>query len=145
MIRRCENSKEPAYPNYGGRGIGICPEWRSSFVTFRDWALANGYAPGLTIDRKDNDLGYCPDNCRWATYAEQSRNYRRNRPVIYQGAAILVCDLATMVGLSQDVLKSRIHRYGWSVEEAVSTPAMKRGQRRAFTVERRNIDAARAA
>lgn len=126
MIERCENPNAKPFRRYGGRGIAICPEWRNSFEAFRDWALENGYAEKLTIDRIDNDGDYEPGNCRWATYAEQNRNYGRNRPVLYLGREVLVCDLATEVGLPQDILKNRIFRYGWSVEEAVSTPVMKR-------------------
>lgn len=143
MIRRCENPREPAYPNYGGRGITVCEEWRSSFVSFRDWALAHGYEPHLTIDREDNNKGYEPSNCHWATHAEQNRNYRRNRPIEYQGRTILICDLAIEVGLPQDILKNRIFRYGWPIDLAVSTPVLPKGSRRplTFTVEQRNIDA----
>jgi hypothetical protein len=130
MIGRCENSNDEAYPRYGGRGILINPAWRQSFETFRDWALANGYDETLTIDRRDNDGNYEPANCRWATYAEQSRNTSRNRPIEYQGRTVLVCDLAIEVGLPQDILKNRIFRYGWTVDEAVSTPVMAKGARR---------------
>lgn len=130
MIARCENPNEAAYPRYGGRGITICAAWRQDFVSFRDWALSNGYAENLTIDRIDNSRGYHPDNCRWSTYAEQNRNYSRNRYVAFRGENILVCDLALRVGLPQDVLKNRILRYGWPIEEAIATPVMARGSRR---------------
>lgn len=129
MIRRCENLSEPAYPHYGGRGIVVCPEWRQSFERFRDWAMANGYQPHLTIDRRNNDQGYTPSNCRWATYAEQNRNYRRNRPIEYLGRKVLVCDLAIEVGLPQDILKNRIFRYEWDVETAVREPVARRLRR----------------
>jgi hypothetical protein len=141
MIGRCENTKDAAFQNYGGRGISICPGWRMSFETFRDWALSNGYEPHLTIDRRDNDGNYEPGNCRWITYAEQNRNYRRNRPIEYLGRTVLVCDLAAEVGLPQDVLKNRIFRYGWPVELAVKTPVLAPGQRRPSALALRNIDA----
>lgn len=162
MKGRCFNPSDAAYPRYGGRGISVCEAWADSFEAFRDWALSNGYEPHLTIDRRDNDAGYSPDNCRWATYAEQNRNYSRNRPVEYRGQQVLICDLAVEVGVPQDILKNRILRYGWDVEKAVSTPIAHKVKREpwkaagmsrsawyragrpgavTFTVERRNIDA----
>lgn len=79
MIKRCYNKNIKHYQNYGARGIGVCPEWRESFVVFKDWAFANGYTDRLTLDRIDNDGNYCPENCRWATMKEQSANKRAPR------------------------------------------------------------------
>lgn len=73
MKQRCLQPNSQSYPQYGGRGITLCSEWRQ-FVPFRDWALANGYEKGLVLDRKDNELGYFPDNCRWATTIESGLN-----------------------------------------------------------------------
>src|SRR5690625_5072259 len=64
MRNRCNNPNNNSYKNYGGRGIGICKEW-DEFSDFEKWSLENGYDKHLTIDRKDNDAGYFPDNCRW--------------------------------------------------------------------------------
>jgi len=127
MKGRCENPADAAYPRYGGRGIAVCPEWRGSFKAFRDWALANGYAGALTIDRRDNDGNYEPGNCRWATYTEQNRNRRDNKPIVYQGKSILISDLAERHGLPADIVKNRIRRYSWTVEKAISTPVGPRG------------------
>lgn len=65
---------ERARHYYVDRGIELCDEWRDNFEAFRDWSVANGYADGLTIDRRDNDLGYSPSNCRWVTQKVNARN-----------------------------------------------------------------------
>jgi hypothetical protein len=74
MNNRCENPRFHAWHRYGGRGISVCPEWRSSAKAFIDWALANGYQRGLQIDRIDNDGNYDPDNCHFVTRIENNRN-----------------------------------------------------------------------
>lgn len=138
MIGRCENPKNPAFDRYGGRGIGICAEWRKSFQAFRDWARANGYADMLTIDRINNDGNYEPSNCRWATYTQQSRNRRCMKPITYQGETLLIPELAERCGLPADVLKNRIRRYGWPIELAVSLPVGRRGVR--LRAHKANVD-----
>ncbi len=72
MRQRCNNPNHKYHPRYGGRGISVCDEW-DEYLLFRDWALSNGYADNLTIDRIDNDKGYSPDNCQWLTRAENTR------------------------------------------------------------------------
>lgn len=80
MKERCRLKSHPGYKNYGGRGITVCEEWcqpKSGAVNFINWALANGYSEGLTIDRIDVNGNYEPSNCRWVTMKEQSQNKRK--------------------------------------------------------------------
>lgn len=79
--QRCRNPKNPDFKDYGARGVQFAREW-DDFGRFREWALANGYDNALTLDRKDPDGNYCPDNCRWATWKEQRHNQRRCREVM---------------------------------------------------------------
>lgn len=73
---RCLNSNDKDYHHYGGRGITVCQEWLE-WIPFRDWALFNGYKEGLLLDRRDNNKGYYPENCRFVNYDISNRNQRR--------------------------------------------------------------------
>jgi hypothetical protein len=76
MLARCHTPSNTSYPNYGGRGITVCKEWRDDFVSFYSWAINNGYSPALSLDRINNDDSYEPDNCRYTTLTIQSTNQR---------------------------------------------------------------------
>lgn len=82
MIQRCENANNKAYKDYGSRGISVCEEWHK-FDVFYAWAISSGYSKGLTIERKNVNGDYCPENCTWITMKEQMRN-RRNVE-LYEG------------------------------------------------------------
>ena len=74
MKQRCYNKNYDQYSNYGGKGITVCDEWKDNVVEFSKWAVSNGYMRGLTIDRKNNDQGYTPTNCRFITREENNKN-----------------------------------------------------------------------
>jgi hypothetical protein len=76
MKSRCCRPTAGSYDTYGGRGVTVCEEWKTDFKAFYDWAVANGYQDGLTLDRIDPDGNYEPQNCRWATWKEQAANKR---------------------------------------------------------------------
>lgn len=78
MKQRCLNPNHPKYKRYGGRGIKICSEWYD-IKNFADWALKNGWKDGLTIDRIDNNGNYCPENCRWVSISQNSRNKKTTK------------------------------------------------------------------
>lgn len=77
MLDRCRNPKCKSYPNYGGRGIKVYDGWVNCFEAFYLWAMNNGYAPGLQLDRRDNDGPYAPWNCRWITQKDNCQNTRK--------------------------------------------------------------------
>lgn len=110
MISRCENPNEPAYKNYGGRGIKICPEWRKDFTAFRKWALEHGYKDNLTIDRINNDGNYEPENCHFIIKAAQYRNTRNNRLVRIGNETKSLAEWAEETGINYSTLRARVRR-----------------------------------
>ena len=79
MLQRCYNPNNARYHRYGGRGIVVCDDWRSSIESFNEWAMCNGYSDDLTIERIENDGDYSPSNCKWATMEEQLQNRDTSR------------------------------------------------------------------
>jgi len=122
MKGRCTNKKNHRYPDYGGRGIKVCPEWLDSFEAFRDWALANGYRDDLTIERKDVNGDYCPSNCCWVTQKVQQNNRRNNHYLTHQGRTQTIKQWAEETGINEVAIYSRINKLGWSPERALTEP-----------------------
>jgi len=120
MRQRCNNPGHKQYVDYGGRGIRICDEW-ADFESFYQWALSNGYDESLSIDRIDNNKGYCPDNCRWVDGFTQANNKRNNRIITFKGETKPLGQWAVAVGIDANLLRTRLYK-GWSVERALSTP-----------------------
>lgn len=110
MKRRCYYLKDKRYQHYGGRGIIVCEEWKQDYKKFESWAIANGYKPGLSIDRINNNGNYCPSNCRWTTTREQNRNYSKNRLLEFCGKLTCLQDIAHEIGIKPSTLRQRIKR-----------------------------------
>ena len=119
MRSRCNNPNMEQYRNYGGRGIRVCKDW-DDYIVFKNWAIENGYNDQLSIDRVDVDGNYCPENCRWATPAEQSRNTRANRMITFRGETKTITDWSLITGIPYKTIRKRLEKYGLSVEEALS-------------------------
>lgn len=118
MINRCYNQNAINYARYGGRGILMCPEWRSSFEAFlKD--VGPKPSPLHTIERKDNSLGYCKSNCIWATPLEQGNNKRNNLRIILLGHSKTLSQWCAHFRLNYDITRQRIIRDGWTIERAI--------------------------
>lgn len=76
MKARCYGKTSSSYPQYGLRGIKVCDDWKSSYISFKKWSLNNGYSDSLTLDRINANGDYCPNNCRWVSMSVQEFNKR---------------------------------------------------------------------
>lgn len=119
MMHRCYNTARSEYKRYGGRGIFVCEEWRSDFKCFCNWAYQNGYQDSLTLDRRDNDGGYSPENCRWATNKVQQNNKSNNVYITYMGVRLPVQEWSRITGIKGYTLIRR-YRSGWELSRVFS-------------------------
>lgn len=111
MRRRCNNQSSASYQRYGAKGIHVCEEW-NDFEAFYNWAVSNGWADGLSIDRIDNSRGYSPDNCRFVTVKEQSRNRTTNVLITVNGITKLQIEWAECLGISDSTISVWKSRHG---------------------------------
>lgn len=110
MKERCYNTNYPEFHLYGGRGIEMCDEWEESFEPFKEWALNNGYAKDLSIDRINFNGNYEPSNCRWADIYEQANNKRDNIVLTYNGMTKTLPEWARYLDLPYSTLANRYRR-----------------------------------
>lgn len=121
MKQRCNSENQSNYNRYGGRGITYCKQWED-FSGFSKWAFENGYEDTLTIERKDVNGNYCPENCCWIPQPDQAKNRRPSlRLVDKNGNERLMVDIAEELGISADVVRAR-YESGWDLYSAVYTP-----------------------
>ena len=117
MRRRCLDPKNKSYKHYGGRGITVCERWLDFSNFYAD--MGDPPSPKHTLDRIDNNGGYCPSNCRWADTATQIRNRRTAFLITYNGVTQNLCDWAKQTGILPDTISSRIKLRGWTVGQAL--------------------------
>lgn len=115
MVKRCHKPGSRRYERYGGRGIQVCKEWRENRTAFFEWAVANGFDAGLSIERINRDGDYEPSNCRFATMKEQANNTCRNRFLTWNGETLTVAQWAEKLRVSNRALQHRVERK-WSIE-----------------------------
>ena len=142
MMQRCNNPSNPSYRSYGEKGIFVCEEWHD-YEKFKEWAMESGYdedAPygQCTIERKNVNGGYCPENCCWATMEQQSLNKTSNRIIEYNGEKKTAKEWADEFGVNYHTLISRLNVCGYSPEKAL-TKRYCRGKLITFNGETHNI------
>lgn len=112
MICRCYDTDEESYIYYGKKGIKICEEWLNNPKLFEEWALNNGYADDLTIDRIDSNKDYCPENCRWISLEENSRRAGKVNWITINNETLTGRQWAIKLGLGLLTIDKYIREYG---------------------------------
>lgn len=116
LLQRCSQNAGKNAQWYSARGITVCDRW----LTFDNFLADMGRAPeGAQIDRIDNALGYAPDNCRWATPSQNSRNRRNNTLLTHAGETMCIQAWADRRGWSNHLISNRL-RYGWDISRALT-------------------------
>jgi hypothetical protein len=135
---RCYNPKVNSYHLYGGRGVAMCEEWRNDFMAFYNWAIGNGWKPGLQIDKdkKAREIGvepllYSPERCEFVTPKENNNNRRSNVYIEFNGETKTVAQWSELYGMSQHLVSARLRR-GWPIEQALTIDTKLTGKRKCF-------------
>lgn len=113
MISRCENTNNKSFPRYGGRGIKVCERWHDFANFINDMGIRT--SKELSIERKNNNDNYCPENCVWATKKQQSNNTRNNIFIIYKGETKTLAQWSRLHGMKYKKAYKR-YRSGWTPE-----------------------------
>lgn len=120
MKDRCYNPKTWAYQFYGAKGVKIYQEWLDNFNSFYDWAMNNGYTDELSIERKDVNGNYEPNNCTWITRAEQAKNRTMTHFVIYKGERMTLMDLSRKTHIDRGTIRKNEVKYDYDYDLLVS-------------------------
>lgn len=127
---RCYCPTSADYKDYGARGISVCDEWKDDFVEFLYWSLKNGWQKGLTIERKDFNGNYEPDNCEWIPMNQQSKNRRTCNFVTYKGEIHTIAEWSRITGIARKTLELRLRSKNFTMDEVFEKPVNKKLARR---------------
>lgn len=124
MLSRCYNPKNYSYKFYSKKNITVCDEWKNDFLTFKSWALENGYdysktRKDKTLDRIDNNKGYSPDNCRFVSQSKNCQNKSNNVVLTFQGKTQTAIEWARELNIPHKTILNR-HLRGYSVEKILN-------------------------
>lgn len=120
IIQRCRNPKDRGFKHYGARGIQVCDAWLDFVNFYQD--MGPRPSPKHSIDRRDNNGPYSPDNCRWATLVEQHSNTRRNILITWRNETYTLSEWARRTGINRATLHQRL-KHGWNLDETFTSPA----------------------
>jgi hypothetical protein len=120
MRDRCNRSRASSFYKYGGKGVRVCERWNASFEAFLS-DMGECPSPAHTLDRIENDKGYEPGNCRWATMAEQQNNRTNNRRITAFGETMTLRQWRERTGVHHATIAQRL-KLGWPVERALTEP-----------------------
>jgi hypothetical protein len=127
MRHRCNSPADPAFANYGGRGIKVCDRWQRFDHFLEDMGLPPA---GMTLERQRNNEGYGPENCFWATRIEQGRNKRNNVLITARGESLTASEWSERTGIKTGTIFTRAVVLGWDHEDAISRPVNLNAPRR---------------
>ena len=130
MKTRCYNKNCADYKDYGGRGIEVCELWKNDFVEFFYWAMKHGWQKGLSIERKDYNKGYSPENCTWIPFREQAKNRRTVQMITFNGETHNISEWSRITGISRKTLQRRLKSKNFTIQEAFEKPVNKALARR---------------
>ena len=111
LIQRCYNSNDADYRWYGAKGIKICKEWLNNPISFESWALENGYADNLSIDRIDSNKNYGPDNCHWISALDNAKYKSTTSDLTVNNITHTGRDWAVALNVGTNVINTMLRKY----------------------------------
>lgn len=126
MMSRCYNKNNCAYRSYGGRGVKVCKLWKKNYQHFLDWALVNGWKPGLQLDKDINGNGflYSPRNCCFVTREDNMNNRCVSKLFKFRNKMLSIPQISRLTGVPEATLTSRVSGQKLSIKQAILKPRL---------------------